>query len=70
MFTGRDGGGAPHHLPAVIYSFFGRKKIKLYFPATMEQNITHVNLFRKPSHSLILMAIDVLVAIRLIHLLW
>ena len=51
-------------------AFLAEKKIKLYFPATMEQNITHVNLFRKPSHSLILMAIDVLVAIRLIHLLW
>jgi len=35
-----------------------------------EQNIARVNLFRKPSDSSFLMAIDALVAIRSIHLLW
>ena len=41
-------------------------------PATTEQNqnIARVNFFRKPSDSLILMAIDALGAIRLIYLLW
>jgi len=51
-------------------AFLAKKNIKFYFPATMEQNIARVNLFRKPSDSLILMAINVLVAIRSIHLLW
>jgi len=61
----------PHHLPALIYGFSGGKKnIKFYFPATTEQNIARVNLFRKPSNSSILMAIVALVTIRLIHLLW
>ena len=60
-----------HHLPALIYGFSGENKnIKFYFPATTEQNIARVNLFRKPSDSSILMAIDALVAIRSIHLLW
>jgi hypothetical protein len=61
---------APHHLPAGIYGFFGREKTVSFFFVTMEQNIACVNLFHKPSDSLILMAIDVLVAIHLIHLLW
>ncbi len=51
-------------------AFSAKKKHQVLFPATKEQNIARVNLFRKPSNSLILMAIDVLVAIRLIHLLW
>ena len=57
--------------PALIYGFSGGKKtIKFYF-ATTEQNIACVNLFRKPtSNSSILKAIDVLVAICSIHLLW
>jgi hypothetical protein len=42
-----------------IKGFFGGKKnIKFYFPATTEQNIARINLFRKPSDSSILMAID------------
>jgi hypothetical protein len=61
----------PHHLLAGgIYGFFGKKKHQVYFPATTEQSIARVNLFRKPSNSLILMAIDALIAICLIHLLW
>jgi hypothetical protein len=39
------------------------KNIKFYFPTTTEQNIAHVNLFRKPSGSSILMAIDAIDAI-------
>jgi hypothetical protein len=38
--------------------FWRGKNIKFYFPATTEQNIAHVNLFRKPSNSSIVMAID------------
>jgi hypothetical protein len=59
-----------HHLPALIYGFFGGKKnLKLLLPATTIENITHANLFRKPSDSSILMAINTLVAICSIHLL-
>jgi hypothetical protein len=59
-----------HHLPALIYGFFGgEKNIKLLLPATTIENITRANLFRKPSNSSILMAINALVAICLIHLL-
>jgi hypothetical protein len=47
-----------------------KKKHQFYFPATTEQNIARVNLFRKPSDSSIMMAIDALVAIRSIHLIW
>jgi hypothetical protein len=48
-----------HHLPAGICGFFGGgKNIKFYFPATTEQNITRVKLFRKPSDSSILMTIE------------
>ena len=47
----------------------GEKNIKFFFPATMEQNIARVNLFRKPSVSSHLMAIAVLVTISSIHLL-
>ena len=54
----------PHHLPAGIYGFLAKKNIKFYFPATTELNIARVNLFRKPSDLLILMAIDALIAIR------
>ena len=54
-----------------IYGFSGgKKKHQFYFPATTEQNIARVNLFRKPSDSSIMMAIDALVAIRSIHLIW
>jgi hypothetical protein len=50
---------ATHHLPAGIYGIFGGgKNIKFYFPAITEQNIAHVNLFRKPINSSILMIID------------
>ncbi len=59
-----------HHLPALIYSFFGEKKnIKFLLPATTIESITRVNSLRKASDSLILMAINALVAICLIHLL-
>ena len=51
-------------------AFLAEKNINFYFPATTEQIIAHVKLFRKPSDSSILMAIDALVAIRSIHLLW
>jgi hypothetical protein len=53
-----------HHLPAGIYGFFGGgKNIKFYIPATTEQKNAGVNLFRKPSDSSILMAIDAIDAI-------
>jgi hypothetical protein len=53
------GGGA-----ALIYGFSGGKKnIKFYFPATTEQNIARVYLFRKPSDSSILRADNVIDAI-------
>ena len=59
-----------HHLPALIYGFFGGKKnIKFLFPATMEKNITRVNFLREARESSILMAIDALDAILSIHLL-
>ena len=51
-------------------AFLAKKKQQVLFPATREQNIAHVNLFCKPSKPLILMAINVLIAICLIHLLW
>jgi hypothetical protein len=60
-----------HHLPAGIYGFFGgKKKIKFLLPAATEEHIARVNLLRKASNSLILMAINAFVAIRSIHLLW
>ena len=49
--------------------FWREKNIKCFFPATTEQNITRVNFLRKPSESLILMAINALVAIPSEHLL-
>jgi hypothetical protein len=52
-----------HHLPANIYGFSGKKKTPSFFPATTEQNIARVNLFRKPSVSFYLMAIVAIVAI-------
>jgi hypothetical protein len=53
-----------HHLPANIYGFSGgKKKHQVFFPATTEQNIARVNLFRKPSVSFYLMAIVAIVAI-------
>jgi hypothetical protein len=59
-----------HNLPALIYGFFGgEKNIKFLLPATTIENITRVNSLRKASDSLILMAINALVAICLIHLL-
>jgi hypothetical protein len=59
-----------HHLPALIYGLFGGKKnIKFLLPATTIENITRVNSLRKASNSLILMAINALVAICSIHLL-
>ena len=48
-----------HHLPALIYGFFGGKKnIKFLFPATTEKNITRVNFLCEARESSILMAID------------
>ncbi len=59
-----------HHLPALIYGFLGGdKNIKFLLPTTTIENITRVNSLRKASDSLILMAINALVAICLIHLL-
>jgi hypothetical protein len=59
-----------HHLPALIYGFFGGKKnIKFLLPTTTIENITCANSLRKASNSLILMAINALAAICLIHLL-
>jgi hypothetical protein len=43
--------------------FWQEKNIKFHFPATTEQNIARVNLFRKPSDSSILRAIDAIDAI-------
>ncbi len=49
---------------ALIYGFFGgEKNIKLLLPATTIENMTRANLFRKPSYSSILMAINALIAI-------
>jgi hypothetical protein len=59
-----------HHLPAGIYGFFGGKKEGFLLPAATEEHIARVNLLHKASDSLILMAINVLNAICLIHLLW
>jgi hypothetical protein len=56
------------HSPGLIPAFLAGKKTSVFFPATTEQNINY--LFPKPSNTLILMAIDALVAIHLIHLLW
>jgi hypothetical protein len=44
-------------------AFLAQKKTSSFFPATTEQNIARVNLFRKPSVSFYLMAIVVIVAI-------
>ncbi len=44
-------------------AFLAEKKTSIFFPVTTEQNITRVNLFRKPSVSFYLMAIVVIVAI-------
>jgi hypothetical protein len=52
------------YLPPHIYGFSGgEKKHQVFFPATTEQNIARVNLFRKPSVSFYLMAIVAIVAI-------
>jgi hypothetical protein len=48
------------------WAFMAEKKTSTF---TTEQNIACVNFLRKPSKSLILMAINALIAIRLIHLL-
>ncbi len=59
-----------HLAPSEHLGLFWREKnIKCFFPATTEQNITGVNFLCKPSKSLILMAINVLVAIPSEHLL-
>ncbi len=44
-------------------AFLAGKKHQVFFPATTEQYIALVNLFRKPSVSFYLMAIDAIVAI-------
>ncbi len=44
-------------------AFLAGKKHQVFFPATTEQNIARVNLFRKPSVSFYLMAIVTIVAI-------
>jgi hypothetical protein len=50
--------------PSKHLRLFWREKItSSFFPATMEQNIARVNLFRKPSISFYLMAIVKIVAI-------
>ncbi len=46
-----------------LWLFWREKKHKVLFLATTEQNIAHVNLFRKPSISFYLMAIVTIVAI-------
>jgi hypothetical protein len=51
-------------------AFLWKKKIKFLLPATTEEHIAHVHLLHKASNSLILMAINALVAICSIHLLW
>jgi hypothetical protein len=67
---GRSKSSGGHHLPALIYGFFGGKEnTKFLLPATTIENITRVNSLHKASNSLILMAINALVAICLIHLL-
>jgi hypothetical protein len=52
--------------PSKHLGLFWRKKTSTF---TMEQNIAHVNFLRKPSKSLILMAVNALITICLIHLL-
>ena len=49
----------------VFYGGGGKKKLDVFFSATMEQNITRVNFLRKARESSILMAIDALDAIPL-----
>jgi hypothetical protein len=44
-------------------AFLAGKNTSSFFPATTEQNITHVNLFRNPSVSFYLMVIIPIVAI-------
>jgi hypothetical protein len=44
-------------------AFLAGKKHQVFFPATTEQNIARVNLFRKPSVPFYLMAIVAIVAI-------
>ncbi len=44
-------------------AFLAEKKTSSFFPATTEQNIARVNLFRKPSISFYLMAIVAIIAI-------
>jgi hypothetical protein len=44
-------------------AFLAGKKHQVFFPATTEQNIARVNLFRKPSISFYLMAIVAIFAI-------
>jgi hypothetical protein len=44
-------------------AFLAEKKISIFFPATTEQNIARVNLFREPSVSFYLMAIVAIIAI-------
>ena len=44
-------------------AFLAGKRTSIFFPATTEQYIARVNLFRKPSVSFYLMAIAAIVAI-------
>ncbi len=44
-------------------AFLAEKNTSSFFPATTEQNIARVNLFRKPSVSFYLMAIIAIIAI-------
>jgi hypothetical protein len=53
-----------------LWLFWREKKIKFLLPAATEEHIAHVHLLHKASNSLILMAINALIAIGLIHLLW
>jgi hypothetical protein len=61
----------PHHLPALILLFFGKKKnMECSLPATNHQNTSRINLFRLPSNETTSMRMVAMVAIRPIWLLW
>ncbi len=57
------GGGVGTTSQQTSKAFLTGKNIKFFFPATTEQNIARVNLFRKPSVSFYLMAIVMIIAI-------
>jgi hypothetical protein len=53
----------PYQSQRTSMAFLAGKKTSSFFPATTEQNIARVNLFREPSISFYLMAIITIVAI-------